>query len=162
MKFPTNTLAIANLYALLSAINASVAPIVISLGLLSSMPAKANEAVIEAMGEYLMFQEYESGIILPQQIDQSVFEAVTWIDTRDSKQFDKQTIPGAIHIEWRQVIERMDEIPTDRKVIVFCNTGSLSAQAAFALRVAGFDNVVVMQSGFLGWLENAAYRPSEQ
>ncbi|MBT6287209.1 MAG: rhodanese-like domain-containing protein [Oceanospirillales bacterium] len=135
---------------------------VISLGLLSSMSAKANEAIIEAMGEYLMFQEYESGIILPQQIDQSVFEAVTWIDTRDSEQFDKQTIPGAIHIEWRQVIERMDEIPTDRKVIVFCNTGSLSAQAAFALRVAGFDNVVVMQSGFLGWLENAAYRPSEQ
>jgi rhodanese-related sulfurtransferase len=135
---------------------------VISLGLLSSMSAKANEAVIEAMGEYLMFQEYESGIILPQQIDQSVFEAVTWIDTRDSEQFDKQTIPGAIHIEWRQVIERMDEIPTDRKVIVFCNTGSLSAQAAFALRVAGFDNVVVMQSGFLGWLKNAAYRPSEQ
>ena len=135
---------------------------VISLGLLSSMSVKANEAVIEAMGEYLMFQEYESGIILPQQIDQSVFEAVTWIDTRDSEQFDKQTIPGAIHIEWRQVIERMDEIPTDRKVIVFCNTGSLSAQAGFALRVAGFDNVVVMQSGFLGWLENAAYRPSEQ
>jgi rhodanese-related sulfurtransferase len=135
---------------------------VISLGLLSSMSARANEAVIEAMGEYLMFQEYESGIILPQQIDQSVFEAVTWIDTRDSEQFDKQTIPGAIHIEWRQVIERMDEIPTDRKVIVFCNTGSLSAQAAFALRVAGFDNVVVMQSGFLGWLENAAYRPSEK
>ena len=135
---------------------------VISLGLLSSMSAKANEAIIEAMGEYLMFQEYESGIILPQQIDQSVFEAVTWIDTRDSEQFDKQTIPGAIHIEWRPVIERMDEIPTDRKVIVFCNTGSLSAQAGFALRVAGFDNVVVMQSGFLGWLENAAYRPSEQ
>ena len=135
---------------------------VISLGLLSSMSAKANEAVIEAMGEYLMFQEYESGIILPQQIDQSVFEAVTWIDTRDSEQFDKQTILGAIHIEWRQVIERMDEIPTDRKVIVFCNTGSLSAQAAFALRVAGFDNVVVMQSGFLGWLDNAAYHPSEQ
>ena len=135
---------------------------VISLGLLSSILAKANEAIIEAMGEYLMFQEYESGIILPQQIDRSVFEAVTWIDTRDSEQFDKQTIPGAIHIEWRQVIERMDEIPTDRKVIIFCNTGSLSAQAAFALRVAGFDNVVVMQSGFLGWLENAAYRPSEQ
>lgn len=135
---------------------------VISLGLLSPLSVKANEAVIEAMGEYLMFQEYESGIILPQQIDQSVFDAVTWIDTRDSEQFDKQTIPGAIHIEWRQVIERMDEIPTDRKVIVFCNTGSLSAQAAFALRVAGFDNVVVMQSGFLGWLATAAYRPSDQ
>jgi rhodanese-related sulfurtransferase len=119
----------------------------------------ANGAAIEAMAEYLMFQEYESGIILPQQIDESVFKAVTFIDTRDVEQFEKQTIPGAVHIEWRQVLERMDEIPTNQKVIVFCNTGSLSAQAAFALRVAGFDNVVVMQSGFLGWLENAAYKP---
>ena len=119
----------------------------------------ANGAAIEAMAEYLMFQEYESGIILPQQIDESIFRAVTFIDTRDVKQFEKQTIPGAVHIEWRQVLERMDEIPTNQKVIVFCNTGSLSAQAAFALRVAGFDNVVVMQSGFLGWLENAAYKP---
>ena len=84
---------------------------------------------------------------------------MTFIDTRDIEQFEKQTIPGAMHIEWRQVLERMDDIPTDQKVIVFCNTGSLSAQAAFALRVAGFDNVVVMQSGFLGWLENAAYKP---
>ena len=124
-----------------------------------SLPTVADEVAVEAMAEYLMFQEYESGIILPQQIDQSVFEAVTFIDTRDLEQFEKQTIPGAIHIEWRQVLERMDEIPTEKKVIVFCNTGSLSAQAAFALRVAGFDNVVVMQSGLLGWLDNAAYKP---
>ena len=124
-----------------------------------SSPTVADEAAVEAMAEYLMFQEYESGIILPQQIDQSVFEAVTFIDTRDLEQFEKQTIPGAIHIEWRQVLERMDEIPTEKKVIVFCNTGSLSAQAAFALRVAGFDNVVVMQSGLLGWYDNAAYKP---
>jgi len=133
--------------------------LVMSLAILFSGFTSANEAAIEAMVEYLMFQEYESGIILPQQIDKVVFEAVTFIDTRDIEQFEKQTIPGAIHIEWRQVLERMDDIPTDQKVIVFCNTGSLSAQAAFALRVAGFDNVVVMQSGFSGWLENAAYKP---
>jgi len=133
--------------------------LVMSLAILFSGFTSANEAAIEAMAEYLMFQDYESGIILPQQIDKVVFEAVTFIDTRDIEQFEKQTIPGAIHIEWRQVLERMDDIPTDQKVIVFCNTGSLSAQAAFALRVAGFDNVVVMQSGFSGWLENAAYKP---
>ena len=132
---------------------------IMSLAILVSGFTSANEAAVEAMAEYLMFQEYESGIILPQQIDKVVFEAVTFIDTRDIEQFEKQTIPGAIHIEWRQVLERMDDIPTDQKVIVFCNTGSLSAQAAFALRVAGFDNVVVMQSGFSGWLENAAYKP---
>ena len=136
-----------------------IASMIASFLLCFSLPTVADEAAVEAMAEYLMFQEYESGIILPQQIDQSVFEAVTFIDTRDLEQFEKQTIPGAIHIEWRQVLERMDEIPTEKKVIVFCNTGSLSAQAAFSLRVAGFDNVVVMQSGFLGWLDNAAYKP---
>lgn len=124
-----------------------------------SLAQADQEAAIEVMSEYLMFQEYESGIILPEQIDQSVFESVTLIDTRDTEQFEAGTIPGAIHIEWRQVLDRVDEIPTNQKVILFCNTGSLSSQATFALRVAGLDNVVVLQSGYRGWLLDAAYKP---
>lgn len=121
--------------------------------------AQDTSAALEAMQEYLMFSEYEAGIILPQQIDRLVFEAVTFVDTRSADQFAAGTIPGAVHIEWREVLDRMDELPTDQKVILFCNTGSLSAQAAFALRVAGMENVVVLQSGILGWRENAAYLP---
>ena len=121
--------------------------------------AVANEEAIEAMNDYMAFQEYESGIMVPQQIDQVVFDASTFIDTRDAEQFAEATIPGAINIEWRQVLERIDEIPESGKVILFCNTGSLSAQATFALRVAGRENVVVLQSGFTGWQQNAAYKP---
>lgn len=121
--------------------------------------AVANEEAIEAMNDYMAFQEYESGIMVPQQIDQTVFEASTFIDTRDAEQFAEATIPGAINIEWRQVLDRIDDIPESGKVILFCNTGSLSAQATFALRVAGRENVVVLQSGFIGWQENAAYKP---
>lgn len=43
--------------------------------------------------------------------------------------------------------------------ILFCKNGSLSAQAAFALRVAGRANVVVMQTGLIGWQQDAAYKP---
>jgi len=124
-----------------------------------SLPAVAQDAAVEAMQEYLMFQDYESGIILPQQIDQTVFEAAMFIDTRDAEQFEVGTIPGAVNIEWREVLDRIDEIPEDRMTILFCNTGSLSAQAAFALRVAGRMNVVVLQSGFTGWQQDAAFRP---
>jgi len=134
----------------------------ISLGLMLSLTlstAKASDEAIEVMNDYMAFQEYESGIMIPQQIDQMVFEASTFIDTRDAEQFEAGTIPGAINIEWRQVLERIDEIPEEGKVILFCNTGSLSAQATFALRVAGRENVVVLQSGFLGWQTNAAYKP---
>lgn len=131
-----------------------------SLGIgLAVTPVLADDAAIEGMQDYLMFQDYESGIILPQQIDQTVFETALLIDTRDTEQFNEATIPGAVHIEWREVLDRIDEIPEDRMTILFCNTGSLSAQATFALRVAGRSNVVVMQSGFNGWQEDAAYKP---
>ncbi|MGO4917617.1 rhodanese-like domain-containing protein [Pseudogemmobacter sp. W21_MBD1_M6] len=122
-------------------------------------PALAQDAAIDAMQEYMMFSDYESGIILPQQLDQTVFETALFVDTRDAEQFDEGTIPGAINIEWREVLDRIDEIPEDRRTILFCNTGSLSAQAAFALRVAGRSNVVVMQTGFTGWQQDAAYKP---
>ncbi len=121
--------------------------------------SQADEATIEAMNDYMAFQEYESGIMVPQQIDKTVFEASTFIDTRDAGQFEADTIPGAINIEWRQVLDRIDEIPEEGKVILFCNTGSLSAQATFALRVAGRENVVVLQTGFNGWKTDAAYKP---
>lgn len=106
-----------------------------------------------------MFSEYESGIILPQQIDQTVFELALFVDTRDAEQFEAATIPGSLNIEWREVLDRIDEISGNRMTIVFCNTGSLSAQAAFVLRVAGRKNVVVLQSGFSGWEKDAAFKP---
>jgi len=129
------------------------------VALTSPTLANASNPTVEAMGEYLMFQDYLSGVIRPEQIDQSIFEAVVFIDTRTSDQFEAGSIPGALHIEWREVIERIDEIPQDQKTILFCNTGVLSAQAVFALRVAGFENVLVLQGGYQGWQENAAYKP---
>ena len=122
-------------------------------------PLWAGEAAIEAMQEYMMLSGYEAGIILPQQIDQSVFEAALFVDTRNTEQFEKATIPGAVNMELREVLDRLNEIPTDRMTILFCNTGTLSAQAAFALRVVDRSNVVVMQTGFICWQQNAAYKP---
>jgi rhodanese-related sulfurtransferase len=105
------------------------------------------------------FSGYEAGIIVPQQIDETVFKTALFVDTRDAGQFEKDTIPGAINIEWRQVLNQLDEIPEDRMTILFCNTGSLSAQAVFALRVVGRTNVLVLQSGINGWHANAPYKP---
>ncbi len=105
------------------------------------------------------FSTYEAGIIVPQQLSKDIFDSVVFIDTRDAGQFAKGTIPGARNIEWREVLSRINDIPKDKKVILFCNTGSLSAQAAFALRVAGRDNVLVLQTGLDGWKKDAAYKP---
>ncbi len=126
---------------------------------LQAAPLLAQDAAIEAMQEYMMFSDYEAGIILPAQIDAEVFAAATFIYTRSADQFAARTIPGAVHIEWREVLDALDQIPDTGMVILFCNTGSLSAQATFALRVAGRTNAVVMQGGFTEWQETAAYQP---
>lgn len=136
-------------------------PIALAFGLAlhCAAPAMAQNAAIEAMQDYLMFAEETAGIILPQQIDQMVFDAALFVDTRSADQHAAGTIPGAIHIEWREVLDRIEEIPTDRMTILFCDTGARSSQATFALRVAGRSNVVVLQSGYGGWLRDAAYHP---
>jgi rhodanese-related sulfurtransferase len=131
---------------------------VLTAALLAS-PAAAQSPAVDAMKEYMEFSTYEAGIIVPQQIAKDIFDSVVFIDTRDAGQFAKGSIPGARNIEWREVLGRINEIPKDKKVVLFCNTGSLSAQAAFALRVAGRDNVLVLQTGLEGWKKDAAYKP---
>jgi rhodanese-related sulfurtransferase len=131
---------------------------VLAAALLAS-PAAAESPVVAAMQEYMEFSPYEAGIIVPQQLSKDIFDSVVLIDTRDAGQFAKGSIPGARNIEWREVLSRIDDTPKDKKVILFCNTGSLSAQAAFALRVAGRDNVLVLQTGLDGWKRDAAYKP---
>jgi len=45
-----------------------IGSLIMSLAILLPATTSANEAAIEAMAEYLMFQEYESGIILPSKL----------------------------------------------------------------------------------------------
>jgi 3-mercaptopyruvate sulfurtransferase SseA len=41
--------------------------------------------------------------------------------------------------------------PKNNPVLIYCNTGSLSAQAAFALRVSGWESLRILQGGFAKW-----------
>ena len=106
-------------------------------------PVSAESPALKAMQEYMEFATYEAGIIVPQQLSKDIFDSIVFIDTRDAGQFAKGTIPGARNIEWREVLSRIDDIPKDKKVILFCNTGTLSAQAAFALRVTNTTGVLL-------------------
>ena len=54
-------------------------------------------------------------------------------------------------MDWRQVLAKRNSIPKNKPVLIYCNTGTLSAQAGFALRVAGWDNVKILQGGMQEW-----------
>lgn len=108
-------------------------------------------AAIDEMEGYLEFVDYGGGVIFAEQIPKDEWPKMVVIDTRDAAQFAKGHIPGAIHLDWRQVLAQRHTIPKDKPVLVYCNTGSLSAQAGFAMRVAGWDNLRILQGGFEEW-----------
>jgi rhodanese-related sulfurtransferase len=132
--------------------------------LLLPFTAYADEkpAVIDALSEYMDFSDYGSSLILPEQIPAEEWKNVMLIDARDAAQFDKDHIPGAINIEWRQTVARRKEIPKNKLVVVYCNSGTLSAQSVFVLRLLGWDNVKVLQGGLDGWKAKGGFEANKR
>jgi rhodanese-related sulfurtransferase len=111
-----------------------------------------NQAIaVDEMAAYLEFVDYGGGVIFAEQIPKDEWPKMVVIDARDAGQFAKGHIPGAINMDWRQVLAQRNTIPKDKPVLIYCNSGSLSAQAGFALRVAGWDNLRILQGGMEEW-----------
>lgn len=71
------------------------------------------------------------------------------IDVRPAASYKMKTIPDSVNIPISEIRDRVDEIPADRKVVLFCNTGHTSYIAARILAQRGFSNVY----SFMGGLE---------
>jgi rhodanese-related sulfurtransferase len=120
-----------------------------------------NKAIAtDEMEAYLEFVDYGGGVIFAEQIPKDEWPKMVVIDARDPAQFSKGHIPGAINMDWRQVLAKRNAIPKNKPVLIYCNTGSLSAQAGFALRVAGWDNVRILQGGMAEWQAKGGFDAS--
>ena len=122
--------------------------------------AEANPA-LEAMQEYLDFAEYSEGSVSTEQLAGLAPGEVVYIDARNKGQYDEGHIPGAMNIEWRQILARRDEVPTDKPVVLYCETGLLSSKAHFALRIAGYENVKVLWGGYLMWSARQSFEEAQ-
>ena len=120
--------------------------------LLAPVAHADNKAIAtDEMEAYLEFVDYGGGVIFAEQIPKDEWPKMVVIDARDPAQFAKGHIPGAVNMDWRQVLAKRSTIPKNKPVLIYCNTGSLSAQAGFALRVAGWENVRILQGGMTEW-----------
>jgi rhodanese-related sulfurtransferase len=117
----------------------------------SSAHADNKAIATDELAGYLDVIDYGGGVIFAEQIPREEYKNILVIDARDAGQFSKGHIPGAVNIEWHKVLEQRRKIPKDKMVLIYCNTGSLSAQAVFALCVAGYENVKILQGDFEEW-----------
>ena len=69
------------------------------------------------------------------------------VDIRSKEEFENETIEGAINIFTPQLRTRFTELPKDKKIVLFCNTGFQSYVASRILIQKGFNNVYSLTGG---------------
>jgi rhodanese-related sulfurtransferase len=119
--------------------------------LLASSVSPAHDYLLETMQDYLQFAAYSEGSLSPKQLQEVGLESFYLVDSRRPADYQADHLPGAVNIEWREILERKSELPEDRPVLLYCETGLLSSRAHFALRLSGFENVKVLLGGLNQW-----------
>jgi hydroxyacylglutathione hydrolase len=77
------------------------------------------------------------------------------LDVRRADEFEEGHLPGAINVAHTRLLERLNEIPKDKTILVHCRTDNRSAFAAGLLDAKGYP-VVHLSGGFVEWSANGA------
>lgn len=72
------------------------------------------------------------------------------IDVREPFEHAAANIDGAVLIPMGEVMSQLDALPTDRPVVVQCQSGGRSARVTAALRAKGYD-AVNLAGGIQAW-----------
>ena len=74
------------------------------------------------------------------------------LDVRNPDEYEEVHVPGATLIPLGELVERVDEVPTDGPLPIICRSGGRSLQAAEFLRARGIDAMNVA-GGTLAWVD---------
>ena len=74
------------------------------------------------------------------------------IDVREEYETDIASIGGEL-IPMGDVMDNLDKISKDKKVVVYCRSGNRSGTIVRALEQNGFSNVHNLKGGILAWAD---------
>ena len=90
----------------------------------------------------------------PTEAQRMVETGALLIDVRELDEYQQVRIPGSEFRPLSNINGWYQGLPTDTPVVLYCNSGSRSAQATAALtHQAGFTNIVNMEGGIVEWYE---------
>ncbi len=73
------------------------------------------------------------------------------LDVRSAGERKAKRIGESLHVPLNHLVERLQEIPRDKRVVVQCASGYRSSTGASLLRLNGFDGVVDLAGGINAW-----------
>ncbi len=76
------------------------------------------------------------------------------LDVRTQEEYDAGHIMNSTLIPLETLTTQLNEIPKDKKILVYCRSGIRSAQASEILVNNGFKNVYNMNGGIEAWIKS--------
>ncbi len=83
------------------------------------------------------------------------------VDVRTPKEYAKGSIEGAVLIDVNELRERMNEVESEKPVVVFCKAGQRGYYAARILTEHGRTNVINLAGGYDHYLTQQSQRAEE-
>ncbi|MFL5874374.1 MAG: molybdopterin-synthase adenylyltransferase MoeB [Solirubrobacteraceae bacterium] len=90
----------------------------------------------------------------PAEVREDLSNGVVLVDVREGEEFERERIPGAVHVPRGYLESRIEGAVRDRDahVVLYCASGSRSALAADTLQqLLGYTNVESMTGGITLW-----------
>jgi hydroxyacylglutathione hydrolase len=104
---------------------------------------------LAARPELVAFTERLSGQFAAELLSSS--RPPLAIDVRAPRERDQKRIAGSLGIPLNHLMEKLDQLPRDRALLVYCAGGYRSSIAASLLQRSGFDPVAEIAGGIVGW-----------
>lgn len=73
------------------------------------------------------------------------------IDVREPYEWEIADIAGADHIPMRDVGSKLDSLPRDQDIVIYCRSGGRSGRVVEYLRGAGYTKVKNLVGGINRW-----------
>ena len=91
--------------------------------------------------------------ITPEEVTQrqAAGEKLFILDVREPGEYAEGHIAGSTLIPLGQLAQRTAKLPHDRPIVVVCRSGNRSGVGQTVLERAGFENVLNMRGGMIGW-----------
>lgn len=83
--------------------------------------------------------------------DQRAGRAPMFVDVRKPAAYRARHVPGALNMPLGTVHIRLAELPPDQRVVVYCDDGRKSREAATFLRFRGLEDTWMLTGGFNAW-----------
>ena len=78
-------------------------------------------------------------------------DSLVLLDVREPEERSLVAIEPSIHLPMGEVMERLDELPRDRPIVVYCHVGERSEMIAAYLETEGFEKVANLSGGIDAW-----------